>query len=676
MSPAYAIRRTLLISLFILISLTFCISFAVGGSCAHQWTYSSVGSGGHNKFCANCTAAYSEAHVITISTKPATCSTPKLVTFSCSLCGYSNTKAEGTGTAEHTWGPYSTTRSPTCTTEGVSTRQCLVCGAKDEQAILTAEHDYGAWGQFDETWHIKYCKDCGKYYKGSHRINDGEITTAPTESSLGEIVYECRVCGETFERFISLSGTVYSKDTEEIMKDGIGYLLVEEEAKDTAKSREIVQASGALMDVIIDDDIEFSIYANAESGESAGLFVKKGTAEADIVPETGSETMNLEFLKLEKGAKLKMRIWNSNGDIAVQNAGGFSFIVSQRKTQSGEIITALTKITRDKTYVDGTISLYSSKKGELLFTNPKGTLTCGLSDDNKLIGSATWKYTIKSSKISASAKDENGSFKEIAYTLYADGKALMTAQGIKTASDAIKAQSADSLWRLRIAFASGHVLQTPFTGMDGSIPLLADGELSLTSEKAAELDLKYLATPEPTPTPTPTAEPTAEPTPKAAAEIEIEMTFEPVFSEEPVLTPEPTLIVFAPAPTEESAESDAEKETPESAYETVQLGAVLTPDSRAEYISADLNGLSARFEDMTYTVTLSGDVKGMKIDKITLIQRNSASSFDVCIQNAFSSPAVFTLERANGAFSAEATLKDEKGREVKAEIGRFTLSME
>ena len=51
--------------------------------------------------------------------------------------------------------------------------------------IPQLEHDYGQWKPHDERWHIRYCKVCDWAYKGSHRLNDGDITVQPTESQLG-----------------------------------------------------------------------------------------------------------------------------------------------------------------------------------------------------------------------------------------------------------------------------------------------------------------------------------------------------------------------------------------------------------------------------------------------------------------------------------------------------------
>lgn len=644
-------------AVMLLLLVSFMTALAEGSECDHSWDYTNNGESGHTKACDKCGASSSEAHSITISTTPATCKEAKLITYSCTKCSYSDTRSEGEPTDDHAWSAFTMTASPTCSKEGEETRTCTNCGGEEIRSIPTIEHNYGAWQQFDAQWHIRYCKVCNKYLKGSHRLNDGSITVAATKESLGEIVYECKVCQESFDRLISESGTVYSKNTEEVMKDGIGYRLVSASEKETDTEREIKLSDGALIDIDASSDSELLVYADSASGAYAGVHVKSGKAVADIVPEDQNETMTLDFLKLDKGAKLNARIWNTTGEIVIKNAGGYTLIIAQRKAADKTIITTFVKLTQKKTELEGTVTVYSSEKGEIALTNPSGTFTYALSNDSKKIGSATWEYTFKNQKISTSARNEKNTAAGIVYQIFADNVVLMKAEALKTASGKIKLKDENSCWRLRITFGNDCIFQTPQFKANGSIHAYTDGTASITSETAEILDQVYL-NPEPTPTPTP--EPTPEPKPELTPELTPEPTTE--LTSEP--SAEPTVPVFEPTPTPKPSTDG---------YESIEDGAVLTSKSKAAYQSADVPGVTSLIENMTLTVHAPEDLGGYTLSRIAFIQRKNTNAFNMSVKNAFKFPAVFQLAEQDSSIIIQIYLENNKGEKKVINAGSFTF---
>ena len=99
-------------------------------------------------------------------------------------------------------------KDPTCTENGYSgDTYCLVCGEKilDGETSKMWGHEYGAWKDYDENDHIRYCVHDNKHFlKEAHEWDDGTITTEPTTYSEGVKTFVCKVCHKTRTEAVSV----------------------------------------------------------------------------------------------------------------------------------------------------------------------------------------------------------------------------------------------------------------------------------------------------------------------------------------------------------------------------------------------------------------------------------------------------------------------------------------
>lgn len=140
-------------------------------------------------------------------TKPATCATTGIRTYTCTKCGNSYTETIA-ATGNHSYGGWITVTAASCTTNGVQHNSCTVCGITQTQSIAATGHSYGQWstltpgncttGEVQKT----YCVYCGAMetqilpavghsYGGWTTVAEATCTAAGTQQKV------CSACGDT-----------------------------------------------------------------------------------------------------------------------------------------------------------------------------------------------------------------------------------------------------------------------------------------------------------------------------------------------------------------------------------------------------------------------------------------------------------------------------------------------
>lgn len=71
-------------------------------------------------------------------------------------------------------------------------------------------HSYGSWGNYDATYHSRYCS-CGKEEKTAHTWNNGAITVYASCEGKGVRQYTCTVCGATKNESVAATGHSYNQ---------------------------------------------------------------------------------------------------------------------------------------------------------------------------------------------------------------------------------------------------------------------------------------------------------------------------------------------------------------------------------------------------------------------------------------------------------------------------------
>lgn len=117
-------------------------------------------------------------------TKEPTCTSEGILTYTCSLCGF--TKNESIPISDHSFDSGTVEKEPTCTSEGVLTYTCLVCGTTKNEPIQIKEHIY----------------------------DEGKVITEPTCNAEGVLSYTCLACGNV--KTESISKTKHSYESKVI----------------------------------------------------------------------------------------------------------------------------------------------------------------------------------------------------------------------------------------------------------------------------------------------------------------------------------------------------------------------------------------------------------------------------------------------------------------------------
>lgn len=610
---------------------------ALSEDCEHAWSYTNNGESGHSAACSKCGETRSDSHILTSSFKPATCQAPAETSYACTLCSYSYTFTEGEKNPGHAWGEFVIIRKATCRQAGLQSRTCPDCGQVDSLEIPQLEHDYGQWKPHDERWHIRYCKVCDWAYKGSHRLNDGDITVQPTESQLGIIKYTCRVCGDTFQNILRADGAIYAMDTIDVLSNGTGYLLAASKNEENTFVSEIRTPDGNGIDLRPAKDSEINVYANSKTGNYAGISVETGSANIDVLPKEDHGILSLEFLLLKKSASASLRIFNAAGAIDIANLNGPRVIIAQQKNEDNQIITLLMRVTEKRDSIECEAQIHKSSASSITITNNNGEYDFTLPENAEKLGTLNFKYQRKTGKISVTPRNHENSALNVAIHILEGSEIIRSAGNVKTAETYIQLSDENGAWRLRATYPAGCTLETPLFYKDGAyagkpIRFIMD-ETALN--ELADVDPMSAETQEDAPE---LVMPEAGKEPESAKAPDTFKTPEPVKAEA-TPTPAPTL----PPVLLSSEEAEILTE------ETVVLN---LSDIKA-FFTSEHPAILVQYDANRFIVHQSGDADGWNISSITLTQKGTAFK----ILNAYALPAQFEISSEGGTIAIRAQLK-------------------
>lgn len=153
-------------------------------------------------------------------TTASTCTETGVKTYTCTRCG--KTKTESVSPHGHSFTRYDSDGNATCVKDGTKTAICDRCNVKNTITDVGSKNNapHVPDGNLDCTKQTK-CTLCGKVIKtaGTHVWDDGKITAVPTCKTVGELTYNCAVCGAVKTESIPVaehswdSGTVTTAPT-------------------------------------------------------------------------------------------------------------------------------------------------------------------------------------------------------------------------------------------------------------------------------------------------------------------------------------------------------------------------------------------------------------------------------------------------------------------------------
>ncbi len=620
-------------------------SSAFSEECEHVFNYTNNGESGHTAACSLCGHTRSDAHNLASDHKGATCLSPAVFSYKCTLCSYTYSYTEGEKNTGHAWGEYAVVREATCRQAGIRQRTCPDCGQVETEELAQLEHSYGEWNRYDEKWHMRKCKACGWEYKGSHRLDDGKIIVKPTESQLGLVRYACRVCGETFENILRLDGAIYAIDEIDVLGNGVNYLLAASRDEEMSMISEITLSTGSSIDLRPSAESAFSVYANSKTGNYAGITVDSGETAIDVIPKKDFDIVPIEFLKLSKNASASIRIFNASGALEIAHLNGPRVIISQHKNADGTVVTLLMRLTEKRDSVECEAEMHHSKGTVISIANKNGEYAFTLPENAKKIASLTFKYQRKTGKITVNPRNHENNANNTTVYILEGIEFLRTSRNTKTAETYVQLTDEAGTWRLRATFPSGYTLETPLFYKDGSYAYPTNRYL---------MDEKALG-----------ALMLIDPAPETQPETN-ELQMPEVM---PEATSAPTQTPVIPSPTEPAKEKpvfelvSASDAAPIN-NETVSLS---KNDSRA-FVSPDCPDIVIQYAS-GYFFIHHADNSEVKVTAIKLVEQGASFR----IQNAYMLPAEFELAGGTTGVTIKAEIKNEKGKTSEISLGTYSI---
>lgn len=631
-----------------IIAMIFALSafFAFSEDCEHAWNYTNNGESGHTASCSLCGQTHSDAHTLGVDQKNATCLSPAVTSYNCSLCGYTYSITEGEKNPEHAWGEFTVVRQATCRQAGMRQRACPDCGQIETEEVPPLEHDYSSWKKHDEKWHIRHCELCGLTNTGSHRLDEGSIIVKPTESQLGLVKYTCIICNQAFENILRMDGAIYAAEAIDVLGNGESYLLAASKDKESGVLSEITLSGGSSIDLRASEESNFSVYAGSKTGNYAGISITSGETAIDVVPKEDFAIVPIDFLKLSKDASASIRIFNARGALEITNLNGPRIIIAQHKNQDNTIVTLLMRLTDKRDTVECDAEMHLSKSGVIKIANKNGEYVFTLPESSKKIASLTYKYQRKNGRITVSFRNQENNYNGVTVYILEGIEFLRTAKNIKTAETNIQLNDENGTWRVRATFPSGYTMETPLFYKDGSYAyptnrylmdekalgaLMLIDPAPIKQEETAELKM-----PEPpADTPAPTLAPTVQTT----------------------VTPPPVKVkpVFVPISASDAAQLTSE---------TVSL----TNDSEKAFVSSECPDIVVQYAS-GYFYIHAADASDTEIKSIKLVEQGASFK----IQNAYQLPCEFELNAGTTSVTIQAEIKDAKGRLKEISLGTYSI---
>ena len=207
-------------------------------------------------------------------------------------------------TEDHSWNQGEITKEPTCKEEGEKTFTCSICGNTNTEKVRTTDHQHmeirnqknptcKEAGYSGDT----YCADCGvKISSGktiaktkNHNWDGGVITTEPTCTERGEKTFTCTICGNTNTKKVNATGHSYG-----------AYKVVKEP---TNKRKGLKSKTCSVCGKIVYEAMPKTNFSPTDSSET----------NPDQNPQTSQKTtrkikLNRRKLTLKKGKSFRLKV--------------------------------------------------------------------------------------------------------------------------------------------------------------------------------------------------------------------------------------------------------------------------------------------------------------------------------------------------------------------------------
>ncbi|MCQ3035032.1 MAG: hypothetical protein MJ248_02255 [Bacilli bacterium] len=205
------------------------------------------------------------------------------------------TNTESTDTTHsHSWGEWSVTTTATCTTAGEETRTCAECGETETRPVEpTGVHTPSEAWSSDENNHWKVCSECEcELEKAAHDFVE-KSKTLREDKSCYDVVYECSVCGYTYN-----DTAEYTLTTADILEK-LGAAKTKSENKESA---------------LKNGEYSYTSYGNTTSG--AFEYGTYGGKKAFKQTLTNSSSSSTSYVYYDGDAMCGYKVDNKTGTVS------------------------------------------------------------------------------------------------------------------------------------------------------------------------------------------------------------------------------------------------------------------------------------------------------------------------------------------------------------------------
>lgn len=369
------------------------------------------------------------------------------------------------------------------------------------------------------------------------------------------------------------------------------------------------------------------LYGINGDGAVRGIYARAGCSDLFLTPAASSVPVNMDFLLLDSGAAVDVRLWESEGEVGFVNNQNSALILAQIKDEDDNVLSSITISALNGDKLNGECIVYRSKSSVIRVSGQGQSLFAAPVESAEVIARAKWSYDARTQNLTASALDAEGKYNGISYYAFVNDIILISGRNTETASGTIKASSGDD-WRLRIVFPESGIVHSPIYHIDGTISTLADGksyQTQLESEAPAETSA---------PLATPYTGPTATPTPR------------PSFVSSGTTLPIPA----AETPYELSGD-----DTP------LYFSSASTPE-----VHITITGQQIHVEILSLPI-------GYKQERLTLIQKRTDGFAGINMQNGYTDDSWFTLDNADSSITLTLYLESTDGKSSSVSCGSYTF---
>lgn len=213
----------------------------------------------------------------------------------CSVCNEVLKAQKEIPALGHTWNDGEITTAPTCTESGVKTFTCETCGDTRTEEIKATGHTVVVDNAVEPTCtkpgltEGSHCSVCNEVLQAQeevpalgHTWSAGEVTTAPTYTTVGVKTFTCEICGETrTESIPKMSRIDISKATSKVNVSGISAKIYN--GKSQTQSALVVTANGKKLK----KDTDYSVaYSNNKNIGTATITITGKNGYTGIVRKT------------------------------------------------------------------------------------------------------------------------------------------------------------------------------------------------------------------------------------------------------------------------------------------------------------------------------------------------------------------------------------------------------